>query len=61
MNKEIIKTLFPEMAERIDEGKCPLCAKEIDIETEFEDNTLGFKEYLISGACVKCQDAVFNE
>ena len=59
MNRDIIKTLFPEAIERIDEGKCSTCAKEIDIETEFEDNTIGMKEYLISGTCVSCQDVAF--
>ena len=61
MNKDIIKTLFPEAIERIDEGKCPACAEEIDIEVEFEDDSLAMREYLISGMCKKCQDATFND
>lgn len=61
MNKDIIKTLFPEAIERIDEGKCSSCAKEIDIEKEFEDDDLSMKEYLISFMCKGCQDAVFEE
>ena len=60
MNKEIMKVLFPEAIERIDEGKCPMCSKDIDIEKEFEDNDIGMKEFLISGMCKGCQDATFG-
>lgn len=61
MNKEIIKTLFPDEYKKIEEGKCPKCGKEIDLETEFEDNDLGMKEFLISGLCEKCQGNIFDE
>lgn len=61
MNKDILKTLFLEHYQRIEEGKCAECAKEIDLETEFEDNDLGMKEFLISGLCSDCQSKVFTE
>ena len=61
MNKEIIKTLFPEQYERIEEGKCATCAKEVDWELEFEDDDIGMREFLISGMCKTCQDKKFDE
>mgnify|MGYP001568368437 CR=1 FL=1 len=61
MNKDILKTLFPEQYERIEKGECPSCEKEIDLETEFEDNDLGMREFLISGLCEKCQGNIFDE
>jgi len=61
MNRDIIKALFPEAIERIEEGKCPSCAKEIDIEKDFEDDDIAMREFLISGLCRPCQDATFNE
>ena len=61
MNKEIIKTLFPEQYERIEEGKCATCGKEIDWERAFEDDEIGMREFLISGLCLNCQNSVFKE
>ena len=61
MNKDIIKTLLPEQSERIEKGECPSCEKEIDLETEFEDNDLGMREFLISGLCERCQGNIFDE
>mgnify|MGYP001573564506 CR=1 FL=1 len=60
MNKEIIKTLFPKEYARIESGHCPDCNKEIE-DDEFDDNKLGFKEYLISGLCINCQNKVFKQ
>lgn len=61
MNKEIIKTLFPDEYEKIESGLCPNCSKEIDMEEEFADDKLGLKEYLISGLCRNCQGKVFEQ
>ena len=61
MNKEIIKTLFPEHYERIEEGKCATCGKDVDWELEFEDDNLGMREFLISRMCKACQDKTFDE
>lgn len=60
MNKDILKTLFPDRYQRIEEGKCAECVKEIDLDVEFEDNDIGMKEFLISGLCTICQSKVFN-
>ena len=59
MNKEIIKTLFPDEYARIESGHCPSCSKEID-EDEFDDDKTGFKEFLISGLCQSCQFKTFD-
>lgn len=57
MDKEILKTLFPEQVERIERGVCSTCGGKIG---EFIDN-LSFKEYMISGMCQTCQDKTFSE
>ena len=51
-----IDSVFPEMAQAIQEGKCPICKGEI---TEFKDE-LSVREYEISGMCQKCQDEFFD-
>ncbi|MEK9207108.1 MAG: hypothetical protein AAB922_01400 [Patescibacteria group bacterium] len=60
MNKNIIKALFPEQYERIERGECPMCSKKMDLESEFTEDDLGMREFLISGACAGCQNKVFN-
>lgn len=60
MSKEILKALFPEEAALIEKGQCPFCKKNIDLEDEFKDNSLGVQEYLISGLCNDCQKKTFN-
>lgn len=57
MNEEIIKKVFPEEVKLFNEGKCPICKKEIG---EFKDE-LSRKEYGISGMCQACQDEIFGE
>ena len=54
----IIDKLFPELAKRIKDGKCPMC-NEIIKRRDFRD-VLSVNEFLISGMCQKCQDKVFG-
>ena len=54
MNKNIVKKLFPEALEKIENKICPTCNKKI---TGFKDR-LSEKEYKISGMCQECQDGV---
>lgn len=58
--QNFIDTLFPKEADRIKEGKCPFCGKQINVETEFRD-PLSKREFEISGLCQSCQDNVFGE
>lgn len=58
MNKEIMLKLgFSKEVERIEKGRCPLCAKKIK-KDEFIDE-LSQKEFEISGMCQACQNEVF--
>lgn len=59
MNKDILKTIFPEAVERVEQLKCATCGK--DIKEEDFRNEISKKEYTISGMCQKCQDSVFGE
>ena len=59
MNKELIKTFFPDEYKKIESGLCPSCSKTIE-DDEFDDDKLGFKEYLISGLCSACQNKTFK-
>lgn len=54
----IIRKLFPNEVERIEQGRCPFCNKEINKE-EFR-NEISLKEFKISGICQKCQDDFFG-
>jgi hypothetical protein len=54
----VIRELFPVEVERIDQGRCPFCSKEINKE-EFR-NEISLKEFKISGLCQKCQDDFFG-
>jgi len=55
MNKEeILKELFPDYIERINNFRCPFCNKKINLK-KFKDE-LSIKEFKISGLCYKCQD-----
>lgn len=60
MNQEsLLRKLFPEAMSNRDNGCCPFCGKEINIDNEFRDE-LSIKEYHISGLCQACQDKVFQ-
>ena len=50
--------IFKKEAQLVDEGKCPLCERDI-VESDFKDD-LSRREYQISGMCQKCQDNVFG-
>lgn len=61
MNKELLRKMgFGGAVDRFEAGKCPICNKDIDKETEFKDD-LSRKEYEISGMCQTCQDGVFSQ
>jgi hypothetical protein len=60
MPNDFVRSVFPEMAKAVDEGKCPFCDKVIDADTEFRDQ-LSIKEFNISGLCQSCQDGVFHD
>lgn len=59
MNRQIMKAMFPKAIENIDNGKCGLCDKDIDEETEFRDEE-SKKEFKISGLCQQCQDEIYG-
>jgi ribosomal protein L37AE/L43A len=59
MNKKIVKQVFPEMVERIEQNKCPICNKSV-VKENFRD-ILSLKEFQISGMCQKCQDDFFGK
>ena len=46
------------MFKKKDEGICPFCGREIDLNS-FRDD-LSLKEYKISGLCQNCQDQFFK-
>lgn len=58
MNKDIIKSIFPEMVALVEKGLCPFCGKKVELE-DFKD-ALSVKEFKISGLCVYCQDDMFK-
>ena len=58
MNKKIIKQIFPEALRAIQNERCPICNKKINMK-DFKDN-LSLKEFQISKMCQKCQDEVFK-
>ena len=58
MNKKIIKQFFPEALRAIQNERCPICNKKINMK-DFRDN-LSLKEFQISKMCQKCQDEVFK-
>lgn len=57
--QEFIEKVFPEETQRIKEGKCPFCGKNINVENEFHDD-LSRREFKISGMCQSCQDDFFE-
>lgn len=57
MVSELAKKIFPQYAERIENGKCPFCNEPIG---EFRDE-VSRKEFKISGLCQKCQDGTFGD
>lgn len=54
-----MKENFAKEMDRVKEGKCPFCGKEIDM-NEFKDE-LSIREFKISGICQKCHDETFGE
>lgn len=59
LNKPVFKlSLFKDKADRIRQGLCPECEREIK-EEEF-NTELDKKEYSISGLCQTCQNLIFN-
>lgn len=60
MNEEIMrKAGFDKEVDRVKEGKCSLCGKEIDTVFEFRDG-VSKREFSISGLCQECQDKTFG-
>lgn len=59
MNKKIMRALgFNKEVNRVLEGMCPFCGKEIKAD-EFRDDT-SRKEHGISGLCQACQDILWE-
>ena len=60
MNEAIMQAAgFGDRLALVKQGKCPLCAKEINFR-DFKD-MLSAKEFEISGMCQACQDETFAE
>ena len=60
MNEEIMrKAGFSKEVDRVKEGKCSLCGKEIDTVFAFRDG-VSKREFVISGLCQECQDKTFG-
>jgi hypothetical protein len=60
MNKQIMRAIgFSEAVDLVENGKCPICSKEINI-NDFHD-ALSLREYEISGMCISCQNEIFAE
>ena len=60
MNEKIIrKAGFDKEVDRVKEGKCSLCGKEIDTVFAFQDG-VSKREFSISGLCQECQDKTFG-
>ena len=60
MNEEIIrKAGFGKEVDRVKEGKCSFCGKEIDTVFAFRDG-VSKREFFISGLCQECQDETFG-
>jgi len=55
--KILLQTGFTNEVEKVNQGKCPICNKSINI-YDFKDR-LSLKEYHISGMCQKCQNKIF--
>lgn len=58
MNEEIIKVIFGEITNRLNNHLCSMCGQKID-ESDFRDE-ISKREYGISGMCQQCQDKIFN-
>lgn len=59
MNKEIIKKLYPDAYEYMENGQCSTCGVPIDSQL-FRDE-LSVKEFRISGMCMACQLKTFGK
>jgi len=57
LNKPVFQ-IFPETAELIKLGKCPMCKG--DIKEEDFMSEINKDEYTISGMCQRCQTKVFK-
>lgn len=58
MNEEIIKVIFGEIMNKLNNHLCPICGQKVN-ESDFRDE-LSKREYGISGMCQQCQDKIFN-
>jgi len=56
--QRLMKVLFPEQVERVEQGLCPFCGAKVDPGALRDD--LSRKEFRISGLCQACQDATFR-
>jgi ssDNA-binding Zn-finger/Zn-ribbon topoisomerase 1 len=52
------KAGFDKQVDLVENGKCPLCGEDINMES-FKDD-VSIKEFKISGICQKCQDSIFG-
>lgn len=57
--QDAIESLFPGTRKLIEEHRCPMCKKSIDMQG-FKDK-LSYKEFMISGMCQVCQDSIWGE
>ncbi len=58
MSTALVEKLFPDMAQRIQSGCCPMCGNKIHME-DFKDD-ISRREYEISRLCQCCQDKVWG-
>ena len=56
--KILLQTGFVDEVEKVNQGKCPFCNKQVDT-SEFKDK-LSLKEFNQSGICQKCMDKHFD-
>ena len=62
MNKEFMKHFgFNKEVDLVEQGKCPLCKKDIVPIIDSFINQESFKDYQISGLCQECQDSIFSD
>jgi len=61
INEEIMRKVgFGKEVDRVKEGKCPLCRKEIDNTVFAFRDKVSRREFAISGLCQECQDKTFG-
>lgn len=60
MNKDIMKQAgFGKEVEKVEKGECPFCGSKKLERKDFRDE-LSWREFKISGLCMKCMDKVFG-